>query len=75
MSGRVLLDTNFISELRKAPSSKGVISFLARSELSQLYTSVVNLAEIRFGIQLVVNSSLRAESGSLVGFTSKAVIC
>ena len=47
-----LLDTNILSELRKPKAERGVVQFIAAMPLSQLYVSVVSLAEIRYGIEL-----------------------
>lgn len=48
-----LLDTNVLSELRRPNPEPKVIAFVAAQPLDQLYTSVVTIAEIRFGIELV----------------------
>ena len=48
-----LLDTNVLSELRRPNPEHKVVSFVADRPLDQLYISVVTLAEIRFGIELV----------------------
>ncbi len=44
-----LLDTNVLSELRKAKADVPVVEFLRSLPLTQLYVSVVSLAEIRYG--------------------------
>jgi toxin FitB len=48
-----LLDTNVLSELRRPNPEPKVVAFVASQPLHQLYISVVTLAEIRFGIELV----------------------
>ena len=47
-----LLDTNVISELRKPKPERKVFELIASTPLSELYVSVVSLAEIRYGIEL-----------------------
>jgi predicted nucleic acid-binding protein len=56
-----LLDTNVISEVRKRRPYRKVVSFVAEQPLDLLYVSTVTLAEIRFGIELVVDANRRAE--------------
>jgi toxin FitB len=56
-----LLDTNVLSELRRPRPEPRVVSFIAGCPLDQLYISVVTLAEIRFGIERVGESTRRAE--------------
>jgi predicted nucleic acid-binding protein len=56
-----LVDTNVLSELRKPKPSARVVSFVGASRLDDLYISVVSLAELRFGIELVTEPSRRAE--------------
>jgi predicted nucleic acid-binding protein len=48
-----LLDTNVLSELRRPSPEPKVVAFIGAQSLDQLYISVVTLAEIRFGIELV----------------------
>jgi toxin FitB len=45
-----LLDTNVLSELRRARPNERVVAFIAGCRLHELYVSIVTLAEIRFGI-------------------------
>jgi predicted nucleic acid-binding protein len=47
-----LLDTNILSEGRKPRPEPRVIAFYNTQPLNQIYISVVNIAEIRFGIEL-----------------------
>jgi predicted nucleic acid-binding protein len=54
-----LLDTNVLSELRRPRPEPRVVAFVSACPLEQLYTSVVTLAEIRFGIELVGEPSRR----------------
>ena len=48
-----LLDTNVLSELRRPNPEPKVVAFVSGQPLEQLYISVVTLAEIRFGIELI----------------------
>lgn len=54
-----LLDTNVLSELRRPSPEPKVVAFVAAQPLGQLFISVVTLAEIRFGIELVSEPSRR----------------
>lgn len=56
-----LLDTNILSELRRPKPEPRVIAFVAAQPLESLFVSSVNLAEIRFGIELVANAPRRSE--------------
>ncbi len=56
-----LLDTNILSEGRKPRPEPRVTAFYARQPLNQLFISVVNIAEIRFGIELQEDPARRAE--------------
>ena len=56
-----LLDTNILSELRRPKPEPKVVAFVAAQPLEQLHISVVTLAEIRFGIELVSEPNRRAE--------------
>lgn len=56
-----LLDTNILSELRRAKPEPRVLAFIASQKLDLLFVSAVTLAEIRFGIELVADASRRAE--------------
>lgn len=55
-----LLDTNVLSELRRAKPERRVLDFIASQKLIRLYVSSVTFAEIRFGIELVIDPSQRA---------------
>jgi len=56
-----LLDTNVLSELRRPRHDPRAVAFVSSSPLAQLHISVVTLAEIRFGIELVGDPNRRAE--------------
>ncbi len=56
-----LLDTNVISELRRARPNARVRAFIAAQVLDRLFVSSVTLAEIRFGIETVGDPIRRAE--------------
>jgi toxin FitB len=56
-----LLDTNIISELRRSKPEPKVIAFVRTQPLEALYISVVTLAEIRFGIELLPDATRRSE--------------
>lgn len=50
MAAGYLLDTNFISETRKARADSGVIAFLSAAEAAGLFMSVLTLGELRKGV-------------------------
>jgi predicted nucleic acid-binding protein len=56
-----LLDTNILSELRRPRPERKVLTFIASQPLELLYISIVTLAEIRFGIELVPDPARRSE--------------
>jgi hypothetical protein len=56
-----LLDTNVLSELRRARPERKVVSFVERQPLEALYVSAVTFAEIRFGIERIADLHKRAE--------------
>lgn len=56
-----LLDTNVLSELRRAKPERKVLSFIGAQPLELLYVSSVTFAEIRFGIELAADAGHRAE--------------
>jgi predicted nucleic acid-binding protein len=56
-----LLDTNVISELRRPKPEPRVVAFVRGQPLEALYISVVTLAEIRFGIELLPDAARRSE--------------
>src|SRR5258706_7026883 len=55
-----LLDTNVISELRKPKPEQKVLEFVSSTPLSELYVSIVSLAEIRYGIELSPDAQKRS---------------
>ena len=59
MTQSYLLDTNFVSELKRPNPSHRVLNFLTISNLDHLYISTINLVEIRFGIE-TSNDPLRS---------------
>jgi predicted nucleic acid-binding protein len=56
-----LFDTNVLSELRRPRPEPKVVAFVAGPPLDQVFVSVVTLAEIRFGIELVAEPNRRSE--------------
>lgn len=58
-----LLDTNVLSELRRPKPERRVLAFVAAQPLERLNVSVVTLAEIRFGIEMISDANRRAELG------------
>jgi predicted nucleic acid-binding protein len=56
-----LLDTNVLSELRRPKPEPKVVAFIASQPLELLHISSVTLAEIRFGIELVIDANRRAD--------------
>jgi predicted nucleic acid-binding protein len=56
-----LLDTNVLSELRRPRPERKVLAFVAAQPLELLYISVVTLAEIRSGIELLPDAARRSE--------------
>lgn len=55
-----LLDTNVISELRRPKPDDKVTAFVRAQPLESLHVSVVTLAEIRFGIELLPEATRRS---------------
>jgi predicted nucleic acid-binding protein len=56
-----LLDTNVLSELRKIKPNRKVVEFVTAQPIDLLFVSVVSLAEIRFGIELVTDLARRVD--------------
>ena len=56
-----LLDTNIVSDLRRPKPEPKVVAFVRGQPLESLFVSVVTLAEIRFGIELLSDVSRRAQ--------------
>ena len=56
-----LLDTNVISELRKARADSGVVTFMDAQPGGLLYVSEITFGEIRYGIEQIPEPSRRAD--------------
>ena len=56
-----LIDTNVVSELKRASPSRKVVAFIAGQSLDRLYLSAVTVAEIRFGIELLTDAARRSD--------------
>jgi predicted nucleic acid-binding protein len=56
-----LLDTNIISETRRLKPEPKVLAFIAGHPLDDLYISIVTLAELRFGIELLSEGDNRRD--------------
>src|SRR5271169_6178869 len=56
-----LLDTNILSEIRRLRPEPKVLAFINDNPLDELYISVVTLAELRFGIELLSEGSDRRD--------------
>ena len=54
-----LLDANILSEIRRLRPEPRVLAFIANNPLDQFYISVVTLAELRFGIELLSEGNAR----------------
>ena len=59
-----LLDTNILSELRRARPETKLVAFVEAQPLELLYVSAVTLAEIRFGIEILPDAGRRSELNS-----------
>jgi toxin FitB len=64
-----LLDTNVLSELRRAKPDAKVVSFVAAQPLDRLYVSSVSFADIRFGIERLTDPARRAELNGWLAHT------
>ena len=64
-----LLDTNILSEGRKPRPEPRVTAFYGMQPLNQLYISIVNIAEIRFGIELQEDPARRSELNEWLAVT------
>ncbi len=56
-----LIDTNVVSELRRARPAQKVRAFVAAQSGDALFTSDVTLAELRFGIEQVADPARRSD--------------
>jgi predicted nucleic acid-binding protein len=65
VSARVeyLLDTNVLSETRKKRPDEGVVAFLAETDPSAVYISVLTLGELRKGVEQKRRSDASAAQG------------
>ena len=54
-----MLDTNVVSELRKPQRDPQVLAWVDAQQPLSLFLSVVTLAEIRYGIELLASDDLR----------------
>ena len=59
MSG-YLLDTNVVSELRRPRPERRVVAFVGDTPAGELFLSVVTIAELRFGIEILTESEQRS---------------
>ena len=55
----IILDTNVISALMRAPPDAAVIEWLDRQPAESIWTTAVTVFEIRFGIELLANGRRR----------------
>lgn len=58
-----LIDTNVVSELRRARPAQKVRAFVAGQPGDVLFTSDVTFAEVRFGIEQITDPARRADLG------------
>ena len=68
-----LLDTNVVSELRKAPTGKAdpnVIKWASNTHPEMLYLSVITVLELEMGILLMERRSASGESAQTMARTS-----
>jgi toxin FitB len=56
-----LLDTNIVSETRRLKPEPKVLAFIMDHPLEELHVSVVTLAELRFGIELLTHGDARRD--------------
>ena len=56
---KFLLDTNIVSEWVKPQPDYGVVSWLAEADEDRVFISVVTLAELRYGIELMADGRRR----------------
>ncbi len=62
-----LLDTNVVSELRRPKPEPKVIAFVRAQPLEALHISIVTLAEIRLGIELLPDATAPARLNDWLG--------
>jgi predicted nucleic acid-binding protein len=56
-----LLDTNILSELRRPRPEPKVLAFIDCLPLDDVYVSVATMAELRYGVELVLDVARRTE--------------
>ncbi|MCL2345616.1 MAG: type II toxin-antitoxin system VapC family toxin [Desulfobulbus sp.] len=75
----ILLDTNVISEMWKAPPDACVLAWLDEQALETLYLSAITVAELRFGLAAMPEGKRRAvyqnrlEQEVLPGFAGRVL--
>jgi toxin FitB len=57
----IVLDTNVLSEVMKPSPAPAVAAWMAKTDLAGLFTTVVNEAEIRLGIELLPEGRRKRE--------------
>jgi predicted nucleic acid-binding protein len=67
-----LLDTNVISDIQRPRPNGGVLAWFGRVKSSELYLSVLTMAEVRRGIELVRPRNAARASALEVWLTSLA---
>lgn len=65
MAAGYLLDTNVISETRKARAHPAVLSFLSKADVNGIFLSVLTLGELRKGVAMRRRSD--AEAADAIG--------
>jgi predicted nucleic acid-binding protein len=81
----IVLDTNVISELMRPRPSPGIIAWVTRNPVTELFTTSITEAEIFYGIELLPQSDRRVAllaaaeamfaedlAGQIFGFDSEA---
>jgi toxin FitB len=58
---RWLLDTNVLSELRKKSPSRAVVDWLESLSIETIFTSTLNMVELRYGAHVAAETQLRNE--------------
>jgi predicted nucleic acid-binding protein len=69
-----LLDTNILSEIRRLRPEPKVLAFINDNPLDELYISLVTLAELRFGIELLSEGSDRWLTGTICPMFDQRVL-
>ena len=55
----IILDTNVLSELMRPKPSPGVVAWVARQPVTELFTTSITEAEIFYGIELLTKGKRR----------------